>query len=199
MKVIGITGPTGAGKTTALNALVSLGGYIIDADEVYHDLTLRSPALREDLVSRFGPVYEGNVLDRKRLGTIVFQDPAALEDLNGIIRVHMGPEIEHHVAQAMREGREVVGLDAIALVESGLKARCHCTVAVVAPEALRIRRIMAREGIPEEYARLRVRAQKSGEWFREHCDYAIENTQADTVESFSQRALDLFRRILEEI
>ena len=182
MKVIGITGPTGAGKTTALNALVSLGGYIIDADEVYHDLTLRSPALREDLVSRFGPVYEGNVLDRKR-----------------IIRVHMGPEIEHHVAQAMREGREVVGLDAIALVESGLKARCHCTVAVVAPEALRIRRIMAREGIPEEYARLRVRAQKSGEWFREHCDYAIENTQADTVESFSQRALDLFRRILEEI
>ena len=56
MKVIGITGPTGAGKTTALNALRSLGGQIIDADAVYHDLTRSSPALRAELEARFGPV-----------------------------------------------------------------------------------------------------------------------------------------------
>lgn len=59
MKVIGITGPTGAGKTTALNALRSLGGQIIDADAVYHDLTRSSPALRAELEARFGPVYNG--------------------------------------------------------------------------------------------------------------------------------------------
>ena len=59
MKVIGITGPTGAGKTTALNALRSLGGQIIDADAVYHDLTRSSPALRAELEARIGPVYNG--------------------------------------------------------------------------------------------------------------------------------------------
>ena len=62
MKVIGITGPTGAGKTTALNALRSLGGQIIDADAVYHDLTRYTPALRAEMEARFGPVYNGETL-----------------------------------------------------------------------------------------------------------------------------------------
>ena len=84
MKVIGITGPTGAGKTTALNALRSLGGQIIDADAVYHDLTRSSPALRAELEARFGPVYNGETLDRKKLGAVVFQDQKALADLNAI-------------------------------------------------------------------------------------------------------------------
>lgn len=75
MKVIGITGPTGAGKTTALNALRSLGGQIIDADAVYHDLTRSSPALRAELEARFGPVYNGETLDRKKLGAVVFPGP----------------------------------------------------------------------------------------------------------------------------
>ena len=80
MKVIGITGPTGAGKTTALNALRSLGGQIIDADAVYHDLTRSSPALRAELEARFGPVYNGETLDRKKLGVVVFQDQKALAE-----------------------------------------------------------------------------------------------------------------------
>lgn len=73
MKVIGITGPTGAGKTTALNALRSLGGQIIDADAVYHDLTRSSPALRAELEARFGPVYNGETLDRKKLARWSFR------------------------------------------------------------------------------------------------------------------------------
>ena len=75
-----ITGPTGAGKTTALNALRSLGGQIIDADAVYHDLTRSSPALRAELEARFGPVYNGETLDRKKLGAVVFQDQKALAE-----------------------------------------------------------------------------------------------------------------------
>ena len=76
MKVIGITGPTGAGKTTALNALVSLGGRIIDADAVYHTLTRTSQPMRQELEARFGPVYTAQgELDRKELGAVVFQDP----------------------------------------------------------------------------------------------------------------------------
>ena len=84
MRVIGITGPTGAGKTTVLQALESLGGVLIDADAVYHDLTRSSQAMQAELIARFGPVYDGNELDRKKLGAVVFQDENALADLNRI-------------------------------------------------------------------------------------------------------------------
>ena len=80
MKVIGITGPTGAGKTTALNALTALGGEIIDADAVYHELTETSAPLRQELTARFGPVYQDGHLERKKLGAVVFQDPLASLD-----------------------------------------------------------------------------------------------------------------------
>ena len=198
MKVIGITGPTGAGKTTALGALVSLGALLIDADAVYHDLTVSSQPMREELCHRFGDVYDGQVLDRKKLGAIVFQDPKALEDLNAITHKYVDEETGARIETARREGRPAAAIDAIALVESSLGRYCDCTVAVTAPEELRIKRIMNREGISEEYARMRVQAQKSSTWFSEHCDYTLESTEEDTIERFSQKALVLFRRILEE-
>lgn len=71
-------------------------------------------------------------------------------------------------------------------------------LAITAPEELRVKRIMAREGISEDYARMRVAAQKPSAWFQEHCDYTLESTEADTVETFAQRARALFQRILEE-
>ena len=85
MTIIGITGPTGAGKTTALNELVKLGGCIYDADAVYHDLLKSSTALRRELEDRFGPLTdEQGEFQRKKLGAIVFADPEALADLNAI-------------------------------------------------------------------------------------------------------------------
>lgn len=198
MKVIGITGPTGAGKTTALNALTSLGGCIIDADAVYHDLTVSSAEMRAELTARFGDVYQDNVLDRKKLGVIVFQDKKALEDLNTITHKYVDRETGRRIEEARAQGRPAAAIDAIALLESTLVNYCDCTVAVTAPEDLRVRRIMNREGISEEYARMRVNAQKPSDWFRDHCDYNLHNTEADTVETFSLRAVALFRQILEE-
>lgn len=198
MKVIGITGPTGAGKTTALNALTALGGCIIDADAVYHDLTRNSRPMREELTARFGDLYEDDVLDRKKLGRIVFQDQQALEDLNAITHKYINQETGRRIAEARAEGRPAAAIDAIALLESPLAQYCDCTVAVTAPEDLRVRRIMKREGISEEYAWIRVNAQKPSVWFQEHCDYTLENTEADTVEAFSARAEAFFRQILEE-
>ena len=88
------------------------------------------------------------------------------------------------VAEAEADGVPVVGIDAIGLLESFLVNHCHRTVAVTAPEELRVKRIMAREGISEEYARLRVAAQKPSAWFQERCDDTLESTEADTVETF---------------
>lgn len=197
MKILGITGPTGAGKTTALNALADLGACIIDADAVYHGLLERDPALRSALTARFGDILdETGKIDRKKLGEVVFSDQAALLDLNAITHRFVGEEIGRLLSQAEAEGRPAAAIDAIALIESGLGRRCGAVVGVLAPAELRVRRIMAREGIPEAYARKRVQAQKGEAFFRSHCDYILENTEADTPEGFAHRARALFQSII---
>lgn len=200
MKIIGITGGTGSGKTTALNALLGLDARIIDADQVYHRLTETSQEMRAEMRARFGAAIdrEDGSLDRKRLGEIVFQNPKALEDLNEITHRYVGEEIDCIIEAARREGRGLLAIDAIELIESGLREKCDITVAVVAPEGLRIRRIMEREGISEDYAKKRVRAQKDEAYFRANCDYVLESCEEDEVDTFSARALALFKKLLEE-
>ena len=79
-----------------------------------------------------------------------------------------------------------------------LAAYCDRTLAITAPEELRVKRIMAREGISEDYARMRVADQKPSAWFQAHCDDTLESTETDTVETFAQRARALFQQMLEE-
>ena len=197
MIIIGITGPTGAGKTTALNELEKLGGAIIDADAVYHELLASDLALRQALEDRFGPLTDGlGHFDRKKLGTIVFADPAAMADLNAVANRYITAAIRARLEQAERAGRPAAAIDAIRLFESGMADLCDATLAITAPPEVRIRRIMAREGIPEDYARKRVSAQKGEDFFRSHCDYILENDEGDTPETFRLRARALFAGLL---
>ncbi len=198
-KVIGITGPTGAGKTTALNALDDLGGHIVDCDAVYHELLRTSAAMCAELRERYGGqvFHADGSLDRKALGAIVFEDEKALADLNAITHKYVGLAVDEYIAAAREAGAPAIAIDAIALIESGISDRCHCTVAVTAPNEVRVRRIMVREGISEEYARLRVNAQKQEDWFREHCDYILVNDHAD-AESFQEAAKALFQKIITQ-
>lgn len=196
MTVIGITGPTGAGKTTVLNVLAQLGGASVDCDAVYHELLLTSVPMQNELKSRFGAEIfdENGGLRRKELGAIVFEDQAALADLNAITHRHIIAELERRIARAGAEGRPAIALDAIALLESGAGRLCRVTVAVTAPEEARVHRIMAREGIPEEYARARAAAQKPGSWFEERCTYTLRND--GDRESFEAKARALLEQIL---
>lgn len=195
MTVLGITGPTGAGKTTALREVERLGGAVVDCDAVYHELLEKDTALQSALEEEFGPLRdERGSVDRKKLGAIVFNDPERLEALNAIAWRAVTDRVGALLEAFREQGRSLAAIDAIALLESPLKELCQLTVAVLAPPEVRVRRIMAREGISEEYARARVKAQRPDTYFSQNCDRVLVNNFV-SVEEFA----GLVRKTLEEL
>lgn len=194
--LIGITGPTGAGKTTALNELGRLSVHIIDCDQVYHELLMGNAYLRAELMERFGDVFNENGLDRKKLGEVVFRDVHAMDDLNRITHRYVEQEVDRQIAEAKEAGMAGAAIDAILLLEGDLSKRCDVTVGIIAPVEERIRRLVVREGISEDYARTRIAAQKPDSFFKENCDYILENNA--TKEAYAAKARELFRNLLNE-
>lgn len=196
MIVLGITGPTGAGKTTLLQEVEKLGGAVIDCDAVYHKLLESNTTLQCFLEKEFGPLRdEQGAIDRKKLGAVVFHDPAKLEALNAIAWRAVTDRVGVLLEEFRRRGRGLAAVDAIALLESPLKELCQLKVAVLALPEVRVRRIMAREGISEDYAWSRVNAQKPDEYFSRNCDYTLINDCPGT-EEFSQKAREFLLKIL---
>lgn len=193
MTVIGITGGTGCGKTTALNELEKLGALIIDCDALYHELLQSDEPMITELKANFpGAVVDG-VLDRKALGRIVFSDSVALLSLNAITHRHVDRALTELLRRHAMAGGRLAAIDAIELISSGVGKRCAATIAVTADRELRIQRIMARDGISREYATMRVDAQKPDTYFAENCDYVIKNN-SDRAEFTNG-----FNRIIQEV
>lgn len=187
--ILGITGGTGCGKTTLLKALEGCGALVLDCDAIYHELLKTDPGLLETIAQRFPGTVEDGVLQRKKLGAIVFGDPEALEALNRITHSAVKAEVERRLAGWNGHA----AIDAIALFEGGLAELCQMTVAVTAPVEDRVRRLMARDGIPESYARSRIAAQHSADWFRQRCDHVLEND--GELDAFATKCLAFLSKI----
>ncbi|MCI8552970.1 MAG: dephospho-CoA kinase [Lawsonibacter sp.] len=195
MTVLGITGPTGAGKTTLLKAVGNLAGGVIDCDEVYHEMLEYDSLLPEQLERTFGPLRDSSgKIDRKKLGRIVFGHPDKLEQLNAIAQQSVVSCACELIEEYRKQGKVITAVDAISLLESPLREMCDITVAVLAPPETRLKRIMGREGISEEYAWARVRAQKPDEYFSQNCDYTLIN-DCSTAEEFARRAQEFLEPI----
>ena len=194
--VLGLTGGTGAGKTSALNAIRELGGEIIDCDAVYHEMLDNDQELRNTINAAFPGVFGADgKLNRQKLGQEVFAKKERLDKLNAIVFRFLIPELERRLDSAP-DG--LYAIDAINLIESGLDRLCDRTIAVTAPTELRVRRIMARDNISEQYARLRISAQKPDEFYRSKCDLELNNG-AETAETFQREAKLFFERLVESL
>lgn len=197
--VVGFTGGTGAGKTTLLRALEKIGAHIIDCDKFYYERLRADRAMRDAINDAFpGAVNADGTPDREKLGRLVFGDAGKLAELDRIVYRYLPRAIAEEIERC---GADVVGVDAVKLIESGAGALCDTTVAVTAPEKTRIARIMARDGISEERARARVRAQKSDAEFRAQCAHLFVNDAADSAAAEKQASNylnELFKEIKEE-
>ncbi len=198
MIVIGITGGTGAGKTTALGALEDLGALVIDCDALYHDLLERDKVMLAEIDAAFpGTVTDGK-LDRKVLGAAVFSDPDALAKLNQVTHKYVGQAVEEALAAHAAAGGQLAAVDAIALLEGGLADKCDAVVAITAPAEVRVQRIMAREGIPYQYALLRIGAQQTDAYYQAHCDRVLVNDGTDPA-AFRQACREIFATMITAI
>ena len=195
LTILGITGGTGCGKTTALRTLEELGALIIDCDAVYHGLLIENKEMLAEIDSAFPGVVTGGVLDRKALGAVVFSDAEALARLNGITHSYVGREIDRLLESWALSGGRLAAIDAIELFGGNLARRCKATFAVLADRDKRIERIMARDGITREYAALRVDAQKPDSYFEEKCDYILKNNS--TEEEFREKCRSKFLEVID--
>ena len=186
--ILGITVGSGCGKTTLLKLIGQQGGLILDCDAIYHQLLATDSGLLNAIDTRFPGTVEKGVLQRKKLGVLVFSDEKALLELN---RITHGA-VKREVLRRLEVKPSLAAIDAIALFEGGLAELCDLTVAVTAPTEDRVRRLMARDGVTEEYARSRIAAQHSQDWFRQRCDAVLEND--GTEARFRDKCLAFLRQ-----
>ena len=196
MYIIGITGGTGAGKTSAMNVLQSFGAILLDCDEIYHDLLHTNKEMKKEIEVRFENVTEEGEIDRHKLGDIVWNDPAALLDLNAITHRYVSGDIEWRIIAYKAQGGDLAAIDAVALIESGQNLKCDVVIGVIAPLEKRLTRIMNRDGLTEEQALKRINAQQPESFYKENCDHVLENNY-DSHAEFEDKCKTFFKELID--
>lgn len=199
--VLGLTGQTGAGKSTLCQYLQQKGCAVIDADQVARNVVEKGSACIADIVLEFGVEYltvDGN-LNRRKLGESVFTDKAKLKKLNDIMFPYIINNIKDKIAEAKEAADGIILLDAPTLFESGCDKFCDKVISVIASQDVRCHRIIERDGLSEEEAMHRITAQHSDAFYTERSWMVLQNNS--DVEDLKQQAdhmLAELEKMLEE-
>ena len=176
MRLVGLTGGIGAGKSSVSARLAARGAVIVDADAIVREAQATGTPVFDAIVERFGPGVVGpdGELDRPALAAMVFPDPEALKELNGLVWPAVGTEVLRQVAE--HEGTDrVVVLDVPLLVESG-RYRASGVIVVDVPHDVAVERLARDRGMAEDDARARMARQVSREERRAKADFVIDNS-----------------------
>jgi dephospho-CoA kinase len=199
--VVGVVGGIGSGKSAAAAVLAELGGFVIDADAVGHALLTQRP-VRDEVVARFGPRVRGDddrgspVIDRRVLGSLVFNDPKARRDLETMLHPRMRRTFARAIARTVRRGRaSAVVLDAAVLYEAGWDELCDRVVFVDAPRDQRLARVESGRGWNEEVLSAREQAQGPLDEKKARADAVVANTgDLDALRAEVVRVWETVRR-----
>jgi len=182
LKLIGLTGGAGSGKSTAAEMFRELGAAVIDADEASHAVYAPQTPGFDAVVREFGPEYvRGGQVDRARLGELVFRDDDARRRLNAIVHPLVREWMAERTAEADRDGAEVVIHDVPLLFENGLEGLYSDVVLVYAPERVQIKRLVEGRGISEDRARAIIAAQLPIDEKRGRAQRVIDNSGSREV------------------
>lgn len=173
--MIGLTGPTGSGKSTAAAVFKRLGCAVIDADRLAR-LAVKDQACLDQLVREFGRgiLLPDGTLDRKTLASLAFSGPEKTKRLNRILHPVIIEESVRRIHEAMGTEAKAIVMDAALLFESGADRLCDTTIAVTAPPEIRLHRIRERDHLALEEAEKRMNAQNGNEYYTLRADYVLD-------------------------
>ena len=197
MHIVGITGPSGSGKSLLGKYLSSKAFPVINADEVYHSLLIPPSKCLDKLRAAFGNdiFNEDGTLDRKKLASLVFSDEAKLTLLNATVLDVVLEKTRRIIKQYENGGASIVFVDAPTLIESGFHKECNTVISVIASKEIRIERIIKRDNITKSKAEERISAQKNDDFYYSHSDFVITNDT--TEESFLSQAKTVLKGIID--
>lgn len=175
--IIGLTGQSGAGKSTACKFFERQKFAIIDCDTIAKMVLLVSFPCKKELINAFTDeiITDEGLVDKKILGSIVFADKQKLEKLNRITHPYILAQVEKQKISLIEEGYHYIIIDAPTLFESGAYKSCNMIISVLSDKNERIKRIVQRDNITEEQAIARINSQLSEEFFKENSDFIISN------------------------
>ncbi|MCT4508362.1 MAG: dephospho-CoA kinase [Tepidibacter sp.] len=177
MIIIGLTGSIGSGKSTVSNILKKQNINIIDADKISRKIFDDKKAL-DAVVECFGSeiLNSDKVLDRKKLGSIVFSDKDKLKKLNSITHPIIINKIKVSIDKLKKQGKKIVVLDVPLLIEANLIDLVDILLLIICNEKIQVERIVKRDNIKKEDAILRIRSQMSLDDKKKYADYIIDNS-----------------------
>lgn len=194
MKIIGITGNSGSGKST-ISKLISKNyeAKIIDADKIAKEMTKNNGEYLQAIRQAFGnDVIKNNELDRKKLADIVFLNRAEKEKLDGLTFEYVVEEIKKELEANQNLDYQYIILDVPLLFESKLDKLCDYTIGVIAPQTEKIKRICKRDKLSKEKALQRLNSQPNDEFFTKNCNTVINNeNKEETIKIVNEIMLKL--------